>query len=738
MPYCPDPAALSLICTLAAAPYAGGGMLAQLDQTPATSSRSQDEVPISISAQQIEGKDSNQIEATGKVEIRKLDQVITADRILYLRDSKEVTADGSVRIEQDKDQIRGTHLRYNLESSTGDMEHPEFNLGENNARGSAENLHLAGKQNYTLQNVSYTTCPDGNDDWLLKTRELEIDRNTQIGVAHHTHVEFMGIPILYSPWMDFSLSNQRKSGFLAPVLGSTVQGGNELTLPYYWNIAPNRDATIAPRIMFKRGLLLSNEFRYLEPAYAGEAHYDALPNDRVAKRSRLRMALKHNHNFGHGIGGTLNLNKVSDDNYFRDLSGAVSSTSQTNLMREGLLTYMGDWWNSAIRIQNFQTLQDPDAPVTIPYRRLPQISFGARQTVSKANLSFSAELVDFRHPTSINGKRMVVYPSVSYPLIYDPAYYVTPKLGLHSTHYRMGSNNSVALVDATRNLPIFSLDSGVIFERDRGLFGQNFIQTLEPRFYYVRIPYKDQNHLPNFDSAQADFSFTQMFTENRFFGSDRIGDANQITMALTSRLLEQDNGAEQFRVAVGQRFNTRTPKVNLETSTGDIPNKSDILFAASGRLTAAWSLDSSLQHNPNQSHTEKYNISARYQPEAGKLMNLGYRFIRNNLRLADVSAQWPLTGRWNGTVRWNYSIMDRRILESLTGLEYNDKCWTVRMVAQRFATATQQTSTGFFVQLELHDLVMVGSDALTLMRQSIPGYIKTNTLTQDKPDPSIR
>ncbi|MBI5658924.1 MAG: LPS-assembly protein LptD [Nitrosomonadales bacterium] len=731
MPFCPDPAAFSLLCTLAATPYAGEGTLElHLERTFAKSSDSQDETPIFISARQIEGKGGN-IEATGDAELRKRGQAISADRMLYLRDSKEVFADGAVRIEQDNNLMRGPHLELDLVSNTGDMERPEFYLGDNHARGTADNLHMAGRQNYTLRNVSYTTCPEGRDDWLLKTRELEIDRNSQIGTARDTRVEFMGVPFLYTPWMDFALNSQRKSGFLGPVFGSTVQGGNEVTLPYYWNIAPDRDATLAPRVMLKRGLLLNNEFRYLEPSYAGEAHYDVLPGDRLANRTRTRMALTHSQNLGYGLGGSLNLNRVSDDAYFRDLADAVSSTSQTNLVREGVLTYGGGWWNAAARAQSFQTLQDPAAPVAVPYRRMPQISLGAQRALARANLTFNGELVDFRHPTSINGQRLVLHPGASYPLIADPAYYVTPRLGLHVTRYALGANNPGGLPDAARTVPIFSVDSGVIFERDRRLLGQDFVQTLEPRAYYVRIPHRDQNQLPNFDAALADFSFAQMFTENRFFGSDRIGDANQMTLALTSRLLDQGSGAERFRVAVGQRFSAKTPQVNLVAPAGDIPNKSDILFAASGRITSAWSLDSSLQYNPNQSHSEKFGVSARYLPESGKVLNLGYRFTRNSIRQMDLSAQWPLSGRWHGVARWNYSIQDSRLLESLTGLEYNEKCWTIRLVAQRFATATQQVSTGFFVQLELNDLVMVGADPLSLLRQSVPGYTKLNETSRD-------
>ena len=738
-----NPITFSLLCIFAhaVAVYAGDDtLLLRLDRTfmnsPENSpSGNQEETPLFISAQQLGGKKGKQVEAIGEVELRKRGQVISADRMLYLLDSKDLIADGAVQIEQDNNVIQGPYLKLNLDSNIGDMTQPTFHFGENNARGKADTLLIQGKQNYALHNVSYTTCPADNDDWLLKVRELEIDRNTQIGVAHHARVEFMGVPILYTPWMDFALNNQRKSGFLGPVFGSTVQGGSEMTLPYYWNIAPNRDATLAPRVMIKRGLLLNNEFRYMESTYSGEAHLDVLPGDRITNRTRSRLSLMHTQNLGYGLNGSVNFNKVSDDAYFRDLSGTVSSTSQTNLVREGVLSYGSSWWNASARVQSFQTLQDPSAPVVAPYRRTPQINMVARQTLDKANVSLSGEFVDFRHPTSPNGQRLVLYPSVSYPLVAKPAFYLTPKLGLHNTYYIMGANNT--LPNTSRTVPIFSLDSGVTLERDWNLAGQDFIQTLEPRAYYVYIPYRDQNQLPNFDSAQADFSFAQIFTENRFFGSDRIGDANQMTLALTSRLLDPSSGAERLRVAIGQRFSANTPQVNLVVPTAT-SNKSDILLAASGRLTPAWSLDSTFQYNPNQSHSEKFNVAARYQPEGGKVLNLGYRFTRNSLRQTDLSTQWPLSGRWHAVARWNYSLQDSRILESLGGLEYNENCWTIRLVAQRFATATQQVSTGFFVQLELNDLVAVGPDPLALLRQSVPGYTKLNEPSRDKPVQGLR
>jgi LPS-assembly protein len=693
--------------------------------------QTEEQTPVFISAQRMEGKKEGQIEAVGEVELRKRGQAIFADHLLYSHDSKEVTADGAVRVEQDNNIMLTPRLQLNLQSGEGDLTQPLFQLGETHARGKAENMHLANRETYLLHNVVYTTCPADRDDWLLNVRELEIDRGSKLGVAHSARVEFMGVPILYSPWMDFALSGQRKSGFLGPIFGSTVKGGTDLTLPYFVNIAPNLDATVSPRILSKRGILLNNEIRYLEPAYSGEAHVDFLSGDRLSKGdNRSRLALNHLQNFDKGLTGAINFNRVSDDAYFRDLSDAVNGTSQTNLMREGLLTYAGEGWSIATRVQSFQTLQDPAAPVIEPYRRLPQLSVGVQRTYNKFNLSLDSEYVDFSHPSLVNGQRLVFYPSVSYPLVAHPAFYLTPKLGLHTTYYSLSEHNTASLPNSSRLLPIFSFDSGMTLEREIAIAQLHYVQTLEPRAYYVYIPLRKQNQLPNFDSAQADFSFAQIFTDNRFFGSDRIGDANQITLALTSRLIAPDSGAERLRVAIGQRFSAISPQVNLITPDATT-NKSDILFAASGQMTRSWSLDSSFQYNPNRSQSQQYMISTQYQPESGKVLNLGYRFTRNNLRQMDLSSQWPLTAHWRGIGRWNYSIQDGSILEALGGLEYNQQCWSVRMVAQRFATATQQVSTGFFIQLELNDLVAVGSDPLSVLRQSIPGYSKVNSPSLD-------
>jgi len=683
------------------------------------------EPPAVVEADRLTGIKDNQIEASGNAILRKGDQSIRADHLSYSQDTQNVDAQGSVVLEQAGSTMNGPHLKLNLDTRAGIMEQPQFYLKENNARGSADVMHIQDKQHYTLDNASYTTCTAGNNDWQLKMGRLEIDRERQIGTAYQTWVEFKSVPILYSPWMDFPLNDQRKSGFLAPIFGGTVKGGSELTMPYYWNIAPNYDATIAPRIMLKRGLMLNNEFRYLQSAYSGEMHVDVLPNDLLENRRRDRFSLKHNQVLTEKLISYINFNRVSDDAYFRDLADTVNDTSQANLPREGVLDYSANWWTATARVQHFQTLQDPAAPIIEPYARLPQVTVNAQKEKSGASLAFAGEFVEFSHPTLVSGRRIVLNPSISYPLLNAPAFYITPKIGLHSTYYAMDTNNTGQVKNASRTLPILSVDSGLAFEGESHMFGGNYLHTFEPRAFYVHIPYRDQAQLPNFDSALSDFNFTQIFTENRFSGSDRIGDADQLTLAATSRLLDQNSGAERLKVMAGERFSFRTPEVNLVTPAAST-NKSDILLAAYGQVTRTFSLDSEFQFDPNQSHAQLYNIAAHYRPEPGKTINGGYRFTRNTLRQADFSVQWPLLGRWHGVGRWNYSLEDSRILEAIGGLEYNQDCWALRLVAQRFATATQQTNTGFFVQLELNDLVKVGSDPLTLLKQSVPGYTKLN------------
>ena len=705
------------------------GLKLQRSLLPPAAPHPEDDLPVFLEADSIQGTQDRDMQADGNVVLRRRGQAIWADQLRYSLETREVTATGNVRMDRLGDVITGDRAVYNTAQESGSIEAPTYRFRQFHARGKADRLLIRDRDNYRAIRAIYTTCDVGDDDWYLKVQRLDIDRLRDVGEARNATLYFKQVPILYTPWIDFPLSSRRKTGFLAPTFGSTAKSGLELTTPFYWNIKPNMDYTFAPRILSKRGIMFNNEFRYLTRKYAGEMRAEFLPDDRIKGETRYGLSLLHSQDLGRGFSAALNVQKVSDDTYFTDLSDRIAATSQTNLLQEAQLRYEGGWWSAMLRSQRFQTLQDPLAPITPPYARLPQLTLVAsRQNVLGFDPAFSGEWVNFDHPTLLNGRRQIYYPSISYSFR-NPLFYITPKIGLSYTRYSFPAGQREA---ETRLLPIASLDSGMSFERDTTLGGRNYVQTLEPRLYYLYIPFTDQTQLPVFDSALKDFNFTNIFSENKFSGGDRINDADQLTVAAITRLIDAETGAERLRALIGQRYYFKQQQVTLDSSlpTSPVPSnvesststKSDLLAAFSGSLTRSWSLDAGVQYGVNTSEFERFNIAVRNQPEPGKVLNFGYRFTREFLEQVDLSAQWPLTRRWTGLARWNYSLMDSAILEALAGLEYNAGCWTARFVLHRFVTSTQEQTNTFFFQLELSGLSRLGSSPLELLRQGIGGY----------------
>ncbi len=683
--------------------------------------------PVQIEADRITGYYKQEIEAVGDAVLHDGDNVLTADRMKYYQQTEDTEVEGNVRLERPKDTLKGAHLQLNLKTEEGYLTEPRYLMKKGKGRGVGDMLLFEGKDNYRLKETNYTTCPEGDNGWHIRARELEIDNKNEVGTARHVSVVFKDTPILYSPWIDFSYSGKRKSGMLAPVAGYNVKTGFDVALPFYLNIAPNIDATIAPRIMTERGFLLSNEVRYIgNKNMNGHLQFDFLPHDIHTNQTRWGVLFTHTQNIGKGWQGFLNYNQVSDDRYFRELTPNLAQTSLTNLSQQGGVSYNGRLGtNGAVSFtgfaQRFQTIQDPLALFVSPYERLPHFSMNAiKRDVGKLDFELNSSWTNFYHPTLVDGKRFVFYPSVSAPLRNEYGY-ITPKIGLHYTQYSLDTPAGNKGENIDRAIPIFSVDSGIAFDRKLQLGDRSFVQTLEPRIFYTYVPYRNQNYLPNFDSAVNDFSFAQMLTENRFSGSDRINDANRVTVALTSRFVEQETGIERLRLAIGQQVNFTDPRVLLlppQVTSG----KSDFIAAISGRLTPHISTDSNIQMDESKLWIEKVRTGISYQPEPGKVLNLGYRFTRNVLEQMDTSFQWPITGNWHGVARANYSLKDDKILAGLAGFEYNACCWALRFVVQRLTTATQTTTTAVFVQLELKGLMGIGNNPLQALQQSIPGY----------------
>ncbi len=693
--------------------------------------RTEERGTVFLRAERIEGDGRQKVEATGGVELRSHFESVLADWVLYDTVSEEIWAKGNVRIRRGADTVSGPELLYRRNQATGYFTAPEFVVGARNGRGSAAEVQFTGPEQYFARDGLFTSCRAGDDSWFLKVGELELDSSRQVGTARNATLVFQSVPMMWTPFFDFSLSGERKSGFLTPSFGSSGTRGLEVRVPYYWNIAPNYDATVVPRFMSRRGLQLAGQFRYLFPSMLGEVNAEFLPNDRATNTNRNGLFWRHTQDLGRGFGAYLNLNRVSDDTYFSDLGDRVSVTSQTNLPREVGVTYSSRQFSALARLQRFQTLQDPSNPIVPPYERAPQLVANLNPyDIAGAGVQGFAQYDDFRHPTLVNGKRLVVHPTASYS-IRRPAYFVTARAGLHLSAYSI-DDPTVADERFNRAVPILSLDSGLAFERDWRIGGRDFLQTLEPRAFYVYVPFRSQNQIPSFDTALADLNFSQLFAENRYVGQDRIGDANQITLAVTTRLLDSATGEERLRFAIGERFYFQDQRVTLNEPPRT-SSASDILVAAGGRLGSRWLGDVGLQFNPTGGDLERFNALIRYTPGPGRVVGAGYRYVRelidasgnvSQINQIDLAAQWPLWGNWTGAARWNYSYFDNRLLEGIVALEYNADCWVLRLAAHRLATTTQTATNSFFVQLELGGFSRIGTNPLDLLRRNVPGYQK--------------
>jgi len=694
---------------------------------------------IFLRADRLEGQGQEWVEAEGKVELRTRRQTVLADWLRYENATDEIWAKGNVTLRRGIDSATGPEVKFKRNAETGFFAMPEFHIGENASRGSASEVIFDGPDHDQLRDVRYTTCVAGNEDWYLRALDVDLDKSRQVGVAHDTTVYFKDVPILYSPYLTFPLSNERKSGFLTPVYGSSNQRGFEISLPYYLNLAPNYDATLLARPMTRRGFQMGSQFRYLFSEANGEADAAYLPHDRQTGTDRYALAWKHNENFGEGFAGFVNVEKVSDNTYFADLSDRLALTSQTNLPRNVGITYNRDPFSALLQVQKFQTLQDPNNPITPPYFRQPQFLF-TMKPVEWQGLDFEAtgEFVNFQQPAlTPTGTRSFIYPTVSWSRN-GSWWFFTAQTGVHATYYDL-QNPATPPASFNRVLPITTLDGGIVFERDTDWFGRKFIQTLEPRAFYVNIPFRNQSNYPIFDTAQDDFNFSQLFTANRYLGWDRIGDANQLTLALGSRFLDPESGAEKMRFAVGQRYYFESQQVTLNEPPRT-SNSSDILVFGESRLSDVWTAAALLNYQPSPRQTEELDLGGRYQPAPGQVLNVLYRYIFqyinsagqvSQLKQIDISGQWPLTNNWSVIGRWNYSLVDAKTLEGVVGFEYNGGCWVFRIAAQRLQTNTQQVSNSVFVQLELNGLARLGTNPVDVFLRNVPGYTTAN-------DPTLR
>lgn len=745
-----------------------------------------DDYPLFIIADHMDGRAGDVTEAEGHVELRRAGTLLMADRATYMPADDEVDATGHVLLMQEGGEIRTPHLRMRMAEQIGFAESADYRVASNiknrfyepqqtlssvssisaNASGSpmmlhvpssyglptqvteprqievgghAERIDFVGENQMLLTDATYSTCKPGDTDWYFKADQIALDFDRNEGDAKGAALWFKEVPVLYTPVAGFPVGDKRRTGFLHPHWATSTKNGFDFTLPFYWNIAPDYDLTLYPRYLSKRGTQLGGDMRYLDYNYQGFLRFEYLPNDERTGLNRHAYQIQHRHDLGQGLSALFNWNAVSDDTYWQDFSSRLLQTSQTQLPRQLQLSYVpSPGWQSTLQVLRYQTLQpDPTTTIVRPYFLEPQLNItGYQPNISFMDFSMVGQFSRFIHQdvSKVQGDRLVLYPQFSAPIV-QPAFQITPKVGLHMTSYNMDRVNAGQEPSFSRVLPVFSIDSTVSFERETRLFDGDYIQTLEPRLYYVRIPYKDQSRYPVFDSGLTDFNFSQIFSENRYTGFDRVNDANQLTAAVTSRLLDSTTGIERVKAMIGQRYYFSPQRVAITGETTRQADFSNLVAAITGLVLPKTYSDVTWEYNYNDGRTERFSAGARYQPELGKVFSASYRYTRDPLSATptvdqvDLAGQWPISGGWYGVGRYNYSIRDGKVLEAIAGVEYNAGCWATRVVAQRLGAISGAPNTTLFFQLELSDFGSLGSNPIGLLRRSVPGYGKINELS---------
>lgn len=712
---------------------------------------------VEFEADGVEGTRDGELKLTGKVEIRQGERRIETRDATYNPQDESFSVDQGVEYSDGAVKVKGQGAHIDREGGAV-FEGAQFELADRNARGSADRIRATTEGTLSLDKVRYTTCPLGNEDWMLTASDIDISQRAGLGIGRGVRLDFKGVPLLYTPFISFPVGNERKSGFLFPTLGTSSRSGYSLSIPWYWNIAPNYDATLTPTYYSKRGSKLDTEFRYLNSFGEGQLEVQYLPDDREFGAERSLVHFVDQSDFTQRLRLNIDAANASDDEWFEDFGMGPEGTSVTYLNRSASLTYLDDRWLAILHAQNFQTIdfatqnRMPIAPVDRPYTMLPQLAVRANFPDQPFGLTYAMdmELANFDHNVDgLNtGWRSDFAPEIRMPLR-GAGVYIEPSASWRYTRYKLNDDGTDADTDEdtfTRSAPILSVDGGMVFER---LFGsrKQRLSTIEPRFMYLYVPYRNQDDLPVFDTELADLNLVQLFRTNRYVGADRLGDANQVAIGFTSRWLDADTGEQYIAATVGQAYYFDRPRVALPGEDVEDPETSDIIAELDLRAYGNWNISGGIQWDPGETRSERGQIQLQYKPRFDQVMNLGYRFRRDRLEQVDGSVAWPISRDWSLYARMVYSLEDsaidetapidptlppgdtvarrdeKGVIDQFAGLEYRSCCWRFRVVARRYVSdRTGDLDTSLLLQLELNGLSNVGVGANTFLERSIRGY----------------
>ena len=713
-------------------PHCGPGFQVPQRPSPEAAGSGADPGTIRLSADEADLVEQGVSRLTGNAVAEQGTRQLRSDEIVYDPSEEAIEARGDVRIWDEGVYLAGDRARTEIGPGVTTVEPATvFMLEDRHGHGDAALLTRFGNERTTADDATYTTCDPGDADWRITANHVEFDHVEEFGAARNVWIEFMGRRVFYTPWMSFPLSDRRKSGFLPPTLGVSGSTGVDVTTPYYFNLAPDYDATLTARTMSDRGVQAQGEFRLLSRDYGfSRLAAQHLPFDSKYDDDRTAFDLSHRHRWSSRWSTDARLEWVSDPEYLDDLGSSLTQSSRTHLPRRFDARYRGDGWGAFVRFQDFQTV---DRTAGRPYAQLPRtlLRTNLPEKNRAPNVGATAELAYFDHRSLTTGTRVDLRPSFTWPMR-TAGTFVAPKASLHFTGYDLDRSATEAGRDdgPSRLVPSFSLDSGLFLERPVTLSGTSLVHTIEPRLYYLRVPFERQDDLPNFDTSRPGFSFAQLFRENRFTGADKLGDADQTTLALSSRLLDE-RGSEIVRASVGQIRYFRNRKVALDGGEPEeTARASDVVAEIEARPRRNWRLRAGLQYDTGADRTERSVWNVRYRPDRRTVVNAGYRLVRDvdpsrTVEQADLSFAWPLGASWRTVGRWNFALNEdgNKTLEALGGLEYESCCWGFRFVARRFLSGGgDDYSNGIFLQIELKGLTGVGRRTEALLTRSIPGY----------------
>jgi LPS-assembly protein len=677
---------------------------------------------IEVSADRAELTAEGDSEFTGGVILQRGAQRLETDGATWDRAGGRVTALQGARYVQPGFQVEADSLEFRPAEGRAILIGNHYRLPAQPASGGAERIEASDTGRIVMDGVTYTTCPGDDPDWLLRINRLELNIDREVGEAENVTLRFFGAPIIYWPYLSFPLSDRRKSGFLVPEFGQSTRSGFEFALPYYFNLAPNYDLRVTPTFLSKRGLQIDNQFRYLTGRSAGLLELDYLYNDSAlpASDSRTWANFTHLTQFESGWRLTADLEDVSDTDYFQDLGRTPQVTSRTHVERLLQADYAGETWRITARMQNFRTLDLGIPEEDRPYARLPQVMASGLWRDGPLGLDWRlrTEAAGFTRDVGPEGGRAVLEPGVSLPLE-TAGFFLTPSASLRMVQYRL-TDQAPGLDESPGYVaPILSVDSGLLFDRD--FSNGRFIQTLEPRVLYAYIPRRDQDALPLFDSGRPDFNYVQLFRPNRYLGVDRLGDTNQMSFGLTSRLLETASGREFLTASLGKAWYFEDPEVTLPGEPPGSEASSPIVLELGLSLFRNWNAELGYQWDNSAGQTRLAQYRVQYQPAPNKVLNLAYRYRPELLEDFAFSVGWPLARRWSFVSALEYSLRDKTTVDRLVGLQYESCCWAVRFSATE-QVSRRDGSTDTAVRLQLEFKGLGGGGARARFESDILGY----------------